>query len=54
VDGNFVFLFAALVVVWLGIVGYLVILSGRVSALKRELDSLKQRDTWPDDDLPER
>ena len=37
-DGNFVFLFAALVVVWLGIVGYLVMLSGRVSALRRELD----------------
>jgi CcmD family protein len=54
VDGNFVFLFAALVVVWLGIVGYLVMLSGRVSALRRELENLKRQDTWLDDDRPER
>ncbi len=53
-DGNFVFLFAALVVVWLGIVGYLVMLSGRVSALRRELETLKQRDDWLDGDHSER
>ena len=53
-DGNFVFLFAALVVVWLGIVGYLVMLSGRVSALRREIDNLKQQDGWLDDDGPGR
>jgi CcmD family protein len=51
VDGNLVFLFAALAIVWLAIVGYLVILSGRLSALQRELDSLKRRDTWTDDDM---
>lgn len=49
-DGNLVFLFAALAIVWVVIVGYLVMLSGRLSALQHELDSLKQRDTWTDDE----
>lgn len=49
-DGNLVFLFAALAIVWVVIVGYLVMLSGRLSALQRELDSLKRQDTWTDDD----
>ena len=44
------FLFAALAIVWVVIVGYLVMLSGRLSALQRELDSLKRQDTWTDDD----
>jgi CcmD family protein len=50
VDGNLVFLFAALAIVWVVIVGYLVVLSGRLSALQRELDALKRRDAWPDDE----
>jgi CcmD family protein len=50
VEGNLVFLFAALAIVWVAIVGYLVVLSGRLSALQRELDTLKQRDDWSDDD----
>ena len=49
-EGNLVFLFAALAIIWVVIVGYLVILSSRLSALQRELDSLKRRDAWADDD----
>jgi CcmD family protein len=49
VEGNLVFLFAAFAIVWVVIVGYLVMLSGRVSALQRELDALKGRDDWIDD-----
>ena len=49
-EGNLIYLFAALAIVWLVIVGYLVMLSGRLSALQRELDSLKRRDGWPDRD----
>ena len=49
-DGNLIFLFAALAIVWVMIVGYLVVLSGRLSALQRELDALKRRDAWADDD----
>jgi CcmD family protein len=52
VEGNIVFLFAALAIVWIVIAGYLIVLSGRVSALQRELDSLKRRDDWTDDDSP--
>jgi CcmD family protein len=50
VDGNLIFLFAALAIVWVVIVGYLVILGGRLSALQRELDALKRQDTWTDDE----
>jgi CcmD family protein len=50
VEGNLVFLFAALAIVWLVIVGYLVVLGGRLAALQRELDALKRRDDWTDDD----
>jgi len=49
-EGNLVFLFAALAIIWLVIVGYLVMLSGQLSALQRELDSLKRRDGWRDAD----
>ncbi len=44
------FLFAALAIVWVAIVGYLVLLSGRLSALQRDLDSLKRGDGWRDDE----
>jgi CcmD family protein len=50
VEGSLVYLFAALAIVWVVIVGYLVILSGRVSALQRDLDALKHGDSWRDDD----
>ena len=49
-DGNLIFLFAALAIVWVIIVGYLMVLGGRLSALQRELDTLKRQDTWTDDD----
>ena len=49
-EGSLGFLFAALAIVWLVIVGYLVMLSSRVSALQRELDTLKSRDAWADDE----
>lgn len=49
-EGNLVYLFVALAIVWLAIVGYLVVLSGRLSALQRELDSLKRRGDWADGD----
>ena len=52
-DGNLVFLFAALAIVWVVIVGYLIVLAGRLSALQRELDTLKRRDIWADDDNEE-
>lgn len=44
------FLFAALAIVWLAIVAYLVMLSGRIAALQRELDHLKHQDAWLDDE----
>jgi CcmD family protein len=47
------YLFAALAIVWVVIVGYLVILSGRLSALQRDLDALKRGDGWRDDDHDE-
>lgn len=49
-SNSLIFLFAALAIVWVGIVGYLVMLGGRLSALRREVDALKRRDDWPDDD----
>ena len=50
-EGSLVYLFAALIIVWVGIVGYLVVLSSRLGALQRELDALKRGDTWhPGDD----
>ena len=49
-DGNLVFLFAALAIVWVVIVGYLVVLSSRLTGLQRELDALKRRDDWTDGD----
>ena len=45
-----VFLFAALAIVWVMIVGYLLMLGGRLSSLQRELDALKRRDEWTDDE----
>lgn len=44
------YLFAALAIVWVAIVGYLIILSGRLSALQRDLDAFKHGDAGRDDD----
>ena len=44
-----IFLFAALAIVWLAIIGYLVVLSGRLGALQRELHALKQADDSVED-----
>lgn len=48
-EGSLVFLFAALAIVWLAIIGYLVVLSGRLGTLQRELHALKQSDDTTDD-----
>jgi CcmD family protein len=53
-EGSLVYLFAALAIIWLAIVGYLVMLSGRLGALRREVEALKRRDEWTEDDLPPR
>jgi CcmD family protein len=50
VEGSLAFLFAALTIIWVVIIGYLVILGSRLSALQRELDALKRRDNWIDED----
>jgi CcmD family protein len=52
VESSLVFLFAAAIIVLVAIVAYLVVLSGRLSSLRRELDALKQSDSWPDDERP--
>ena len=49
-ESSLVFLFAALAITWLLIVGYVLMVSGRLNALQRELQSLKRRDDWADDD----
>jgi CcmD family protein len=43
-SGNLVFLFAAFLVVWVGLLLYLLNLSGRISSLRRELDELESED----------
>jgi CcmD family protein len=52
VEGSLIFLFAAAIVVLVAIVGYLIVLSGRLSSLQRELDALKQSESWADDEHP--
>jgi CcmD family protein len=49
-EGSLVFLFAALTITWLLIVGYVLLLSGRLNALQRELQSLRRHDDWDDDE----
>ena len=55
-EGSLVFLFAALIITWLLIVGYILLLGGRLSALQRELQSLQRHHDWTDDesDAPSR
>jgi CcmD family protein len=52
VEGSLGFLFAAAIIVLVAIVGYLIVLSGRLASLRRELDALKQSDAWDDDEHP--
>lgn len=47
---NGVFLFAALAIIWLVIVGYLVILGGRLSTLERDLRAMGRPERWQDDE----
>ncbi len=42
-ESNLVFLFAAVLVVWLGIFAYLTFLGGRLGALRRDVDALKRQ-----------
>ena len=49
-EGNLVYLFAALALTWIIIIGYLLVLGGRLSALQRELESLRRQHDWPNDD----
>jgi CcmD family protein len=50
VEGSLVYLFVALAIVWVVIIGYLVILGSRLSGLQRELDALKRHNGLHDDD----
>ena len=49
-EGSLVYLFAALALTWLLIVGYLVVLGGRLNALQRDLEALRRQRDWPDED----
>jgi CcmD family protein len=49
-EGNLVYLFAALALTWIIIIGYLLVLGGRLNALQRELESLRRQHDWPNDD----
>ena len=55
-EGSLIYLFVALAIVWIVIIGYLVILGGRLGALQRELDALKRHndahDESEDDERP--
>jgi CcmD family protein len=48
-EGNLVYLFAALALTWIVIVGYLLVLGGRLTGLQRELESLRRQSDWSDD-----
>lgn len=49
-EGSVVYLFAALALTWIIIVGYLLVLGSRLSALQRDLESLKRQSKWPGDE----
>ena len=49
-EGSLIYLFVALAIVWIVIIGYLVMLGGRLSALQRELDALTRHNDVHDDD----
>ena len=50
VEGSIGYLYAALGVTLLAIVGYLLFLNGRLRALRREREALDRRDAWPADE----
>jgi CcmD family protein len=50
VDGSLGFLFAAMLVTWAVVFLYLVVLSGRLAALRRDLEVLKEPDSAYDED----
>jgi CcmD family protein len=52
VDGGLIFLFAAVVVIWVAVFIYLLNISGRLTALRRELDALEHPDPKPRRDDP--
>jgi CcmD family protein len=52
VDGGLIFLFAAVVVIWVAVFIYLLNISGRLTALRRELDALERPDRDPGGDNP--
>jgi CcmD family protein len=52
VDGSLIFLFAAVVVIWVAVFIYLLNISGRLAALRRELDALEHADLDPRVDDP--
>jgi CcmD family protein len=45
VEGNLIYLFAAAAVIWVAIFAYLLSISGRISAMRRELEALEEE--WP-------
>lgn len=53
-DGSLIFLFAAVIVIWVAVFIYLLNISGRLSALRREIEALEQSDVDPRRDDPSR
>ena len=51
-EGNSGYLFAAFFVAWLVLLLYLLILAGRVSGLRRELDALRREQQDGEGDPP--
>ena len=49
-EGSSAFLYAALGVTLVAIVGYLLFVNGRLSALRREHDALRRGDGWSRDE----
>ena len=49
-EGNSVFIFAALLAIWIVLALYLMFLSGRVTSLSREVQSLERRSRAADGD----
>ncbi len=49
VEGSAVYLYVALAITLLSLLGYLLYLNGRLAALRRERDALERSDGWPDE-----
>ncbi|MGE3267574.1 MAG: CcmD family protein [Chloroflexota bacterium] len=52
-EGSLVFLFAALAIIWLAIIGYLVLLGSRLTTLQRELEAMRQHTHEPSEHEPD-